>query len=91
MWISSKTALCLQPFILQNMLSTTNFCCAGCSGGLARIKSAIDNAYGDGLPVLVLNAGDDLKGTPWDRLSVNGSSTMATLMRQLSISAMVRS
>lgn len=63
---------------------------AGCSGGLARIKAAIDDARGGGIPVIVLNAGDDLKGTPWDRLSINGTSIMARLMRQLSISAMVR-
>jgi len=37
-----------------------------CYGGLARIKTIVDRERAKGLPVLVLDAGDDMIGTDWN-------------------------
>eukprot|EP01024_Parvocaulis_polyphysoides_P035859 TRINITY_DN318_c0_g3_i7.p1 TRINITY_DN318_c0_g3~~TRINITY_DN318_c0_g3_i7.p1 ORF type:complete len:479 (-),score=89.18 TRINITY_DN318_c0_g3_i7:3064-4500(-) len=37
-----------------------------CYGGLARMKTVVDRERAKGLPVLVLDAGDDMIGTDWN-------------------------
>ncbi|CAD7705153.1 unnamed protein product [Ostreobium quekettii] len=54
-----------------------------CHGGIARLKAAIEAERKKGLPVLVLNAGDDFIGTHWDYV-YKGEPT-AVLMNQLGI------
>lgn len=72
-----------------NCLRDCVLCALGCAGGLARIKNVIYRAKQEDIPVVVLNSGDDLVGTRWDQMSANGSSVLASLMRQLPIDAMV--
>lgn len=57
-----------------------------CHGGIARMKTVIDQERQKGLPLLVLNAGDDFVGTLWD-YHFKGNAT-ATFMKQLNITAM---
>jgi len=51
------------------------------------MKALIDQERAKGLPVLVLNAGDDFIGTEWDN-RYQGKAT-AHFMNQLGITAMV--
>lgn len=57
-----------------------------CHGGIARMKTAIEWERSKGLPVLLLNAGDDFIGTHWD-FAYKGEAT-AAFMNQLGITAM---
>jgi len=57
-----------------------------CHGGIARMKTAIDWERSKGLPVLLLNAGDDFIGTHWD-FAFKGEAT-ASFMNQLGVTAM---
>ena len=58
-----------------------------CHGGIARMKTIIQRERAKGVPVIVLNAGDNFVGTEWDN-RYQGSAT-AHFMNQLGITAMV--
>lgn len=58
-----------------------------CHGGIARMKTVIDQERAKGKPVLVLDAGDDFIGTLWDH-HFKGQA-VAHFFQQMGITAAV--
>eukprot|EP01025_Chloroclados_australasicus_P027571 TRINITY_DN27322_c0_g1_i4.p1 TRINITY_DN27322_c0_g1~~TRINITY_DN27322_c0_g1_i4.p1 ORF type:complete len:801 (-),score=68.51 TRINITY_DN27322_c0_g1_i4:1417-3606(-) len=59
-----------------------------CFGGIARIKTIVDQTRAEGTPMLLLDGGDDFVGTSWDYHDPTNKAT-AHFLNRLGVDAMV--
>ena len=81
-------ALVLVLFLLCFSLPSSAVFSGRCGGGIARMKTYVDQQRGEDPDLLLLNAGDDFIGTQWDR--EYGSKAAAVFLNKLAPDAMVR-